>query len=319
MPEGLTALLDSLRRPEYTGDNRCLPCTAVNVVVGILAGAAVAVVTGVELGAAVLLVALLAIYLRGYLVPYTPTLTKRYFPDQVLALFDKHPHEERRTEETVAEETVTASDGGNTGGSTGAGDDSEYQFETVERIERERQNKVDPERFLHEEGIVVPCEEIDDLCFADSIAETVDDRLAGLRRRLISRQDVADLVGVDVGRIELKDRDYPAIKIRRRIRKWPSKAALMADLATHQAILEQSDRWMDVPLDQRLEMLEGLRAFQEACPLCMGEVALGEETVESCCRSYEVYAIGCQRCGEPLVEFGPDEIDSGQTDKEITP
>jgi hypothetical protein len=34
---------------------------------------------------------LAVIALRGYLVPYTPTLTKRYLPDSVLRRFEKHP------------------------------------------------------------------------------------------------------------------------------------------------------------------------------------------------------------------------------------
>ncbi|MFB6127526.1 MAG: hypothetical protein ABEJ79_09585 [Halolamina sp.] len=87
-----TSLTDRLRRPEYTGENRCAPCTVVNA--GIAAVVAVAVgVVEPALGVAVAAASAGAIYLRGYLVPGTPTLTKRYLPARVLAWFGKAPAE----------------------------------------------------------------------------------------------------------------------------------------------------------------------------------------------------------------------------------
>lgn len=80
--------LDRFKQSAYTGENRCLPCTGVNLV---LAGtlSAAATVVALPLGVVVAVVSLLAIYFRGYLVPGTPTLTKRYFPDWLLQAFDK--------------------------------------------------------------------------------------------------------------------------------------------------------------------------------------------------------------------------------------
>ena len=83
-----TGLLAAVRRQEYTGDNRCLPCTVVNVVLAGLLTAAAALVS-LPLGVAVATVSLAAIHLRGYLVPGTPELTKRYLPERVLAWFGK--------------------------------------------------------------------------------------------------------------------------------------------------------------------------------------------------------------------------------------
>lgn len=83
-------LLARLRQPEYTGENRCLPCTTVN---GVLAALAAAGLWLVHPAVAVAFAGLAAgaIYLRGYLVPGTPELTKRYLPDRVLRWFDKAP------------------------------------------------------------------------------------------------------------------------------------------------------------------------------------------------------------------------------------
>lgn len=84
------AVIDAVRQPEYTGSNRCIPCTVVNVVI-----AAVLAVTGWFLtpvfGVVIGAVGIAAIWLRGYLIPGTPTLTRRYFPDRALAWFDKAP------------------------------------------------------------------------------------------------------------------------------------------------------------------------------------------------------------------------------------
>ncbi|WP_248896007.1 hypothetical protein [Haloplanus halobius] len=85
----LSAVGDRLRRPEYTGENRCLPCTVVNVCIALLAAAVAAFVLTPLGGLLVLTVALGAIYFRGYLVPGTPTLTMRYLPPRVLGLFGK--------------------------------------------------------------------------------------------------------------------------------------------------------------------------------------------------------------------------------------
>lgn len=85
--------LDRLRRPEYTGENRCFPCTAVNLVVAAALSALIGIASPIG-GVAVAGLSLAAIYLRGYLVPDTPTLTERYLPDRVLDWFDEPPEAE---------------------------------------------------------------------------------------------------------------------------------------------------------------------------------------------------------------------------------
>jgi hypothetical protein len=70
------SVLDSLRRPEYTGERRCWPCTAVNAAVVLV----LAVVVGVRWVPAALAVAVVGaalVYLRGYVVPYTPRFAPR--------------------------------------------------------------------------------------------------------------------------------------------------------------------------------------------------------------------------------------------------
>lgn len=271
--------LERLRRPEYTGANRCPPCTAVNVLIALVASAVLALLS-VPLGLVVLLSSLVTIYLRGYLVPGTPTLTERYLPDRAVAPFDAHPVE--RHEET---------------------------WETVERLEHRRENAVDPERFLLDVGTVEPCERGDDLCLTDAFARRLGDRSARLEPDRIDRERIADVFDADPDSITALEREHPAFRIGRRVRKWPSEAALVADLAGDETLRERTDRWTDVPLVQRLGILKSLRSFHDVCPRCAGTIRLSDGTVESCCRSYEVLAIGCVDCGASLLEFNPTDVE----------
>ncbi len=87
-----------VRQPDYTGENRCLPCTVINVGIAAVLAAVVGVITTVWTGTIVLLGSLAVIYLRGYLVPGTPRLTERYLPPWILGLFGKEPVPNRTLE-----------------------------------------------------------------------------------------------------------------------------------------------------------------------------------------------------------------------------
>ncbi|GAA0680731.1 hypothetical protein ACFQDG_08050 [Natronoarchaeum mannanilyticum] len=286
------SVIERLRKPEYTGENRCTPCTIVNVGIAAVASALAWVVAARAIGEAAaggLGVGLFAaclgiIYLWGYLIPGTPTLTKRYLPNRVLALFDKHPLDDQHSEEEP--------------------------FDAVERKEAERRNAVDPEQFLLGANVVAPCEREDDLCLSDEFADRLEDHTERFRSSEPDAETFADLFDADPESVAVEDRDHPAVEIRNRVRKWPSDGALIADVAADRALRDQSDDWTAVPLEQRLKILESLRSFRQTCPLCSGGVELGTDTVESCCRSYEVATASCLDCGETLLEFDPSAIDA---------
>ncbi|MFC4987175.1 hypothetical protein [Saliphagus infecundisoli] len=69
--------LDGLRRPEFTGDARCWPCTVLNGTILWMAVTVVAMAGRLRLAAALGIVGIAAIWLRGYLVPYTPRFAPR--------------------------------------------------------------------------------------------------------------------------------------------------------------------------------------------------------------------------------------------------
>jgi len=285
------SVIDRLRKPEYTGENRCTPCTIVNAGIAAVASALAWVVAAGAIGesaAGALGVGLFAaclgiIYLRGYLVPGTPTLTKRYLPNRVLALFDKHPLDQQSEEES---------------------------WDAGEREEEAQRTAVDPEQFLLEADVVAPCEREDDLCLSDEFADRLEDHTERFRSSEPDVETFADLFDADPESVTVEDREYPTVEIRNRVRKWPSEGALIADVAADRALRDQSGDWTAVPLEQRLKILESLRSFRQSCPLCSGGVELGTETVESCCRSYEVATASCLDCGETLLEFDPSAIDA---------
>ncbi len=324
--------LARLRNPAYTGENRCVPCTAVNVAISVVA-AAVAAVAAVELAAAVLAVSLSAIYLRGYLVPGTPTLTKRYFPPWLLARFGKDPRDRAgptRVERadggsvatgTSAAETSTASTEAATAtpdedaeetdaaGTDVAGTDADESdesdadddpgWDTIERLERERAAAVDPEPFLAETGVTVsPGGTLTDVAVEriraayDAVAvDGVDDAT------------LAAMLGADEA--TRLDRDRPAVRAGVMVHEWPSRTAFEHDVATHLALGKITDRWSEVPPDQRRNVLKALRSHREACPNCGAAPALDSASVDSCCYSHEVAILGCEGCGDRLLEFDP--------------
>lgn len=80
--------VSQFKDPRYTGENRCIACTITNVSISLVITVALTVIQPI-FAAMFLVVSLLAIYFRGYLIPGTPSLTKRYFPPWLLSIFGK--------------------------------------------------------------------------------------------------------------------------------------------------------------------------------------------------------------------------------------
>jgi hypothetical protein len=267
--------VDHLRQPEYTGENRCVPCTVVNLVIAALIGGLVATLLP-PLGAAVFAGSVAAIYLRGYLVPGTPTLTKRYLPDAVLKLFDKHDPDPP----AIADEA-------------------------------------DIESFLVDIDAVEECRNGTDLCLTEAFRTAWNERIRRLREGGDGNEDagIAALFdGLDVEservRVESHGDAYEAYIDDTRVGQWESRAAYLADLAAEGELRDRHPGWRRLGFDARTEVLGSLRLWLERCPSCDGPVTLGEETVESCCRSIDVIAATCEDCEARVFEaqFSPEAM-----------
>lgn len=280
-----TRMIERFRQPEYTGENRCMACTAVNTVLAVVFAAVVAVgvgtvsTTAVGAGAGVgfLAVSAASIWLRGYLVPGTPELTKQYMPEWMLAWFGKAPEQ--------------------ASGLDGAGDE-DGDPEPVE---------VDPEQVLVDAGAVEPCEDIDDLCLEETFADAWQTEIDAIDD--IAVDDALATFGFDEADYELSHHGDAVLLNRgpHRVGQWPSEAALIADVAGARVLADRYVAWEDMEPVAKGRVLNGLRVFLETCP--DGSPAeFQEETVESCCSSYDVVTVECTGSGERLFEQRVDEI-----------
>ena len=281
--------LDRLRRPEYTGENRCLPCTVLNVGIAAVAVAAIGVLVAVELGAIALVASLAAIWLRGYLVPGTPELTKRYLPERVLALFGKA--REPSPPAGIDAESYLLSAGALV--ETPDGSDLAFApwFESAWRTHL----------------AAVRDAAVGDIPPNADAAIAADDEV-GPDGDTASSADVealAALTAVDEMSLSLHWRDGSGFARAdgERIGHWESRAAFLADVAADRTLSDRLDDWGELPLASRSGVLGALRLFVENCPACEGPVALEERVVESCCTRHNVIAGRCSACNARLFEM----------------
>jgi hypothetical protein len=300
--EQIPNMFESLKQPEYTGENRCPPCTVVNVVIALGVSAVPILVAAytATLGApdgllalaasgVVLVASLATIYLRGYLVPGTPTLTKRYLPDPVLRLFDKAPEQATPRADAIDADRAdaTGTDGANSGAE---GHDS-------------------PEEFLLNVGAVEPCDDAEDLCLVGTFRSAWFEEIEANREEGVTAETITARLGVPDDEYEIAElRGSWVLKNQaRNIGQWPSRAALIADSAAAAALSDWTDRWEHLSVLQRSELVAGLRVFLEDCPTGEGSVSFDEETVESCCREHTVLTLNCEESGERLLEVPAPE------------
>jgi hypothetical protein len=261
--------LESIRRPEYTGENRCIPCTVVNVLLAAVVSGAIGLVSpSLMVGSFVAFLG--AIYLRGYLVPGTPELTKRYLPERVLALFGKS---------TIDDPIAVPGEG---------------------------EGEIDVEAVLADAGVVTDCPDGDDLCLEPEFYDAWTDRIDRTRRETAA-DDVATVFDVAATGDELALEDRKGSFVVEAdgvpIGWWESRTAFVADVAAGRELQRRYPAWDEMDNEVRTRVLASLRVFLERCPTCDGTLELGTETVSSCCSSRDVVAMACADCDARLLEF----------------
>lgn len=263
------------RRPEYTGSNRCLPCTALNIALAAVVAGAVALVS-VPAAVPIAIVAVALIYFRGYLVPGTPALTKRYLPDRILARFGKAAVSERLEAGDIDPGVVLVATGAlvDYPKAPDVSLDPAFAAELRERTVDLRRGDEDHRQQVIAAVLDVAFEDIDVVPSESSCSVFLGDEQLGT---------------------------------------WESPAALDTDLAAMELLAERGSPWDRLDVSARSEVVGALRLFVETCPDCGGHVALGERTVESCCSSREVLATTCSDCGVRMLELtvGVDELVAG--------
>lgn len=262
--------VETASQPEYTGENRCLPCTVVNV-----AGVAVvAVLLGRRrraVGAFAAAVGVAAIWLRGYALPGTP----QFAPRLVAPLpIDLGPDHESGVDSDSLAGGIGATDAAASDASGGAPAEADGGG-VGRRGANGDADGPDPEAVMETlvatDALVVDGET---LRLADAFRAALDERIGALRA--LDGGDLAEraaaVAGADVtggvhdGRVLLNGRRDA----------WLARPVAIAETAVAELLCE---RGVDEAVAR--EAARPLRAFLERCPVCGG--AVRDTTLRSCC------------------------------------
>lgn len=237
----------AIRRPEYTGENRCLACTLVNVV---LLGAACLLVGLVHPAAALVAAAVggALVWYRGYLVPYTPRFAPRlvaWLP--VVEFGPRHGH--------------ASLDPGVRSGTGRSEEDATLVLEA-----------------LVEAGVIQA--DGDGLVLADDFRERWNeevDQLAALEPDGLARAALdASTVAESSEAVEGSDESFVVLSDGAGNVSWLPRPVAVAETAAARALAHA-----DVPPERRDLAAHATCAFIERCPVCDGEVV--EASADSCC------------------------------------
>jgi hypothetical protein len=283
-----------IRRDAYTGANRCWVCTGLNLLI-LASGVIVATASVGPLPAGLLgVVGVAAIWLRGYLVPYTSRLTppllaaipERLRPhDPAFARFgrgsvtgttqasadDTTPAAERTVDETLVNAGVLVEDGDELVLSSGFG----AAWTDAQAAAR----PIDPDRIADELPAAVPW-----VTEATAVRE--------------GEGQPGDSDADEDGRrwIRLSGESDAAVS-----ESWLSVPAAVADLTAVRTL----ERRTDLTATDRTLAAPTLRLFLETCPACGGPLV--ESGPDHCCGSPRnangivETVLGCPDCDEPLA------------------
>ena len=261
----------ALQNPQYTGANRCYPCTVLNLIIALIGCIALTgglasvlpVFWSIVVGSIVMLICILIVWIWGYLIPGMPILTRRYAPEWFLSLFGKERPPPSMLDMVPGED-------------------------------------IDLESVLLAADVVREDPDVDDLVITDGFLsewEKQSPESDDLEQRF------ASIFGVHDSVIEIRSlRNGDQLRIhQQRALVWPSQAATRADLRSGLALRSSLSYWQELSIGQQASLIAGVRIFLPHCP-DGSATTLTEETVESCCRSYEVIAVVCEGSEEKLYE-----------------
>lgn len=259
-----------MKQPDYTGENRCTPCTLVNLFLLLIlsSGSILVLVTQLSQqasligGFVVFLIGAVAIWLRGYLVPGTPELTKQYFPRSLLQRFGKAP------QSTSTEKNVD----------------------------------IDVEEYLLDAGVVASDSTGEDLNLTETYAKRLQKELSDSENG-VEASELGQLYGVDREEYTLNESQHRVVLLGEKtiIVEWPSKSAFLLDVANARVLAEFEPTWASLEPEVRAEIVGGLRLFMKECP-DGSDAQLQSKTVESCCSTHEYVRLICAGNGDLLFK-----------------
>lgn len=296
--------LDALRRPAYTGENRCWPCAAVNLLL-VAVVAAIAGSLRAPLAPVVLLGGGLLVYLRGYVVPGTPRFAPR--------LVDPLPVDVGPEKPVGSDSIADGVDPANSGTPVNGGESPDEEDSPGEEDSAEASAPMDPEASatmdpeaviatLSGAGVLVA--DGDDLSPTDAYRESFEARMADLRSLTeteLAERAAAAAAGAPTAEVHgdrillVGDRDVRL-----------SRAVAIAETAAVETLAG-----FDVPPAVRTAAAEPLRTLVRTCPVCGGDVS--ETTLRLCCggpggthKRPDRPVLACESCDTVVFEFEAD-------------
>jgi hypothetical protein len=261
-----------IRQPEYTGANRCAPCTVLNVFIAVVIGILFVWVSLFWVGVVTFAAFVVVIYVRGYLVPGTPAITERYFPERVLRRFGK----EIPTEPTLDQRETTNRESGERG---------TVEALAAASVVTRRANEID---------------------LSSDFRDAWRERIHLVQKRELKSEDVRAMYDADT----ITSHSPTSFVVdRNKSVRWVSEAALVADVAAATELEEWID-WATFDKAKRDELLTGLRLFLQCCP-CDGSLSIEENRIDPCCQKAQIVVQSvCESCDAPIIDAAV--VDSGE-------
>lgn len=298
--------LSALQRPAYTGPNRCWPCTVANLallaVLSVLVAVALPVV-GPVAAAVVAAAGLAGIWLRGYLVPYTPRIAPRLvarLPGGVHAGQRDAPDDGRPTDTggtSIADVSREEPDG--SGGSNGSPDEERPDDATTG--EAVLANLVDAGVVEATEDDVALDAEFEVRWQAEmaTLRDATTEELAAVTGDVSPTAQEADVVTVrGTTYVVLSDGTGDVAG-----ESWLRRPTAIAETGAARALADTG-----VPAEQRPAAADALCLFLESCPVCDEDLA--ERRAGGCCGPPKrgpdgelLMALVCESCATQFATF----------------
>ncbi|NHN62023.1 hypothetical protein G9463_01675 [Haloarcula sp. JP-Z28] len=276
-------VLETLSDESYTGANRCWPCTVLNLgLVGLLALFLRARKRSL-LSLLVAVVGVAVVYLRGYLVPYTPEFAPRLVaispvPDE---WFHGESAHDAATQEAMAHEERDS-----------LAEDVELDGETILReLSAAGVIELKGERLFPEASV--------DTAWHDRMDELAAESLDSLSTTLQASLG-------QVGHAEPYVDDAEWVVLGSEHKQLLPRPVVVAELAAYEVLGERLD-------DERLRIAgaKAFRMFLDSCPVCGSELV--ESSSVSCCgghlgpRQDPDETLVCPTCEQRLYTFELDD------------
>ncbi|WP_224268783.1 hypothetical protein [Haloprofundus salinisoli] len=309
---------DTVRRPEYTGERRCWPCTGVNAaIIAVVCLLLAPFSYGLSLLVGAVGVGL--VYLRGYAVPYTPTFAPKFVARLPVEFGPKYDlgdssgslgdvggsaGADAETDTGGGDGVETGSDDIDDTNDTDGDEDDENGASGAEarRSDALADDDVDGETLVRELGAAGVFTDDGELYLTDAFVDEWTAEMGALRDgdRETLAAAAADAMPAEAT-WELDD-EWVVLESDG-AKTWLSESVAISETAAVRAL-----RSRGVDDSVAAQAANPLRMFLPECPVCGGSVE--ETTVRNCCggtmgvyNSPDIAVLACTACDELLYEF----------------